>query len=100
MMVEAQRPYDERWGDADDAFGALHINEAELKAAVASGWVRCIQPSWVDDEHRAQPLYCFEDIHRYYEQVCHRISTNYIKKFWTARAIAEAMRRIPKGPMA
>lgn len=100
MMVEAARPYDDQWGDADDAFAKFHIAEAELKAAVAANWVKCIQPSWKDDDHRAQPLYCFEDIHRYYEQVCHRITPHYIKKFWTARAIAEATAKLKKGPMA
>lgn len=95
MMVEGTRPYDDRWGDANDVFEALHLNEHELKAATAQGWIRCIQPSWIDDEHRAQPLYCFEDIHRYYEQVCHQVTKTYVKKFWTSKMIADARARIP-----
>ena len=92
-IATAARPYDMRWGDPNAVVGEFHINKAELKRIYLEGWIKARQVAWRDDEHRTQTIYCFEDIHRWLEEVAHRPSETYVKRFWTAAEIADAERK-------
>ena len=96
MELTAARPYDLRWGDPGAVCDEFHINKAELKKIYLEGWVKARQVAWRDDDHRTQTIYCFEDIHRWLEEVAHRPSKTYVKKFWTAAEVAAAS--VKKGP--
>jgi hypothetical protein len=92
------RPYDFRWGAAQQVQDEFHISPVTLKAAAAAGHIKALQPTYQDDEHRAQCVYCFEDIHNFMENVMHKLSREYVKKFWTYPELVSAARRMPAGP--
>ena len=101
--MEATRPYDMRWGAPEAVCEEFHINKAELKRIYLEGWVKARQVAWRDDQHRTQTIYCFEDIHRWLEEVAHKPTEKYVKKFWTAQEIADAAKeakKSKKGPYA
>ena len=85
------RPYDMRWGDPNAVMDEFHINKVELKRIFLEGWIKARQVAWRDDKHRTQTIYCFEDIQRWLEEVAHRPSKEYTKRFWTTAEIAEAV---------
>jgi len=84
-----ERPYDWRWGDPGSVCDEFHISKIELKKIYLDGWIKGRQVTWRDDEHRAQIVYCFEDIHRWLEEVAHRPTREYLKKFWSMTEVAE-----------
>lgn len=94
----AVRPYDNRWGSPEGVFDTFHISKHELKKIYLSGWVKARQVPWIDDDHRTQTIYCFEDLHQYLEQFAHRPTDDYIRRFWTAQELAELIKADPKGP--
>lgn len=93
-----ERPYDTRWGTQGAVLEEFHITEAELKKIYLDGWVKARQVGWRDDDHRAQAIYCFEDLHQYLETMAHPMSEGYVKKFWNAKELAEAVKAAPRGP--
>ena len=92
------RPYDFRWGAAQQVQDEFHISPVTLKAAAAAGHIKALQPTFQDDEHRAQCVYCFEDIHNFMENVMHKLTREYVKRFWTYPELVSAARRMPTGP--
>jgi len=96
----SERPYDFRWGSASVVAEEFHIQPLDLKKAYLDGWIKARQPAWEDDEHRCQIVYCFEDVHRYMEDVLHVVSEDYVKRFWTTQELKDAMAERPRGPYA
>lgn len=94
----SERPYDFRWGPPDAVVEEFHIPPTTLKRGFLDGWIKARQPAWVDDEHRSQVVYCFEDIHRYLEDVLHAVSDEYVKRFWTTQELKDAIAVAPRGP--
>ena len=91
-----ERPYDQRWGTPEQVKDQFGVNVSTLKAAWLKGWIRARQGNWESDDKRTQTIYCFEDIHRWLEEVAHHPSKTYVKKFWTAAEVAAAA--VKKGP--
>lgn len=98
MNEQRERPYDPRWGDPKAVEREFHLSPTVLKAGFCAGWIKARQPSWKDDEHRAQVVYCFEDIHRYVEEVLHQVTGAYVKRFWTTQELKDAAAVVPRGP--
>ena len=94
----AARPYDFRWGAAKEVEAEFHITQVTLKAAAVAGWIKVRQPTYQDDEHRCQCVYCFEDIHMFLEKVMHVLDRTYVKRFWTYAELCNAADRMPDGP--
>jgi len=92
------RPYDWRWGDANSIVEEFHISKPEIKRIFLEGWIKGRQVAWKDDDHRAQTIYCFEDVHRYLEEVAHKPTMEYFKRFWTTAEVSVAAQA--KGPYA
>ena len=98
IFGQRERPYDFRWGTADQVKDQFGINVQTVKAAWKRGWVRARQGNWESDEKRTQTVYCFEDIHGYMERVMHRVSDTYAEKWWTDETIAALEEKTPDGP--
>ncbi len=94
----AARPYDFRWGAAKEVEAEFHITQVTLKAAAVAGWIKVRQPTYQDDEHRCQCVYCFEDIHMFLEKVMHVLDRTYVKRFWTYAELCNAADKMPDGP--
>lgn len=86
------RPYDWRWGNPNAVEEIFGISKADLKRLYLDGWIKGRQVTWRDDEHRAQTIFCFEDIHRWLEEVAHAPTREYTKRFWAAAEIAKQER--------
>lgn len=93
-----ERPYDFRWGAPEDVVKEFHITPQVLKDGFRAGWIKARQPAWIDDEHRSQVVYCFEDIHRYMEEVLHVVTDEYVKRFWTYQELKDSKAVLPNGP--
>ncbi len=105
MEMTTARPYDMRWGTPGAVCEEFSIGKVELKKIYRDGWVKARQVAWRDDDHRTQTIYCFEDLHRWLEEVAHRPSEAYVKKFWTfaevaAAAAEDGKAETKKGPYA
>lgn len=98
QTMGAARPYDFRWGAAKEVEAEFHITQVTLKAAAVAGWIKVRQPTYQDDEHRCQCVYCFEDIHMFLEKVMHVLDRTYVKRFWTYAELCNAADRMPDGP--
>jgi hypothetical protein len=98
QAMGAARPYDFRWGAAKEVEAEFHITQVTLKAAAVAGWIKVRQPTYQDDEHRCQCVYCFEDIHMFLEKVMHVLDRTYVKRFWTYAELCNAADRMPDGP--